>query len=238
MWSLLNGIIKYRIEERTARYIINTTYVIILGVIFKSALHISLNQDASGKEFFQMQLTLSSETAFFFFLLAFYFLFDWFSINMTAASISKVPQRVSHTAGGASEGGVNHISLLVLVIFIILLGFIVISAINQMPKKFLYFGLYGTFAPFWDLFPAMRKTLKLLKEAHRLIYYVVFVCTRTTLAFFVGIVALFQFIRGGQFQDQFYNVVIISCTVYFFIKLARYCFFVSLITTKHNIRGR
>ena len=231
-WPPLNRVATFKVDERTASYIINTTYVIILGVIFKSMLHISLNHGASGKEFFQMQLTLSTENALFFLLLTVYFLFDWFSINVTTEAISTVRQGVSSTAGDAPEGGINHFSLLAIVIFAILLGFITISSINQMPKKFFYFGLYGVIAPFWDLFPAMGRFLRELRDAHRFIYYTVFVYTRTTLAFVVGIVALFQLIRGGQFEDQLYIVVIICCFVYFAIKLLRYFFFVSLVTTR------
>lgn len=238
MWEQLKRSFDYKIEESTAKYIINTTYVIVLGVIFSSILHLSLKQDSSGNEYFHIKLALSSETIFFSILLVFYFLFDWFSTNVFVEAISRVAETPQgHQPGGRNMNSrkmINHFFLLILVVVIIILGFTVIYSINKNITKYLLFGLYGIFIPFGDWKLAMKKILPLLKEGHELFYRLVFVYFRSMLAFSVAIITFFHLVRPGKLSGDFYTTIIILTIFILLMKLFRYGYLISLLSTERR----
>jgi len=236
---LFSRIFKYKIEGSTASYIINTTYVIILGLILRPILHPILRQPAAGKEFFCVKSTLSLETALFFTMLVFYFLFDWFSTNVFIQEISRFTrvnqESQSIDANSNNTRMINHLFLLLLIILTILLGLIIISSINEGALKYLLFGGYGILIPFGDWIFGIGRRLQIFKAKHILLYKTAFIYTRLMCAFVMSIIAFFHLvINPGKPPENIYVITILLTIFILIIKIGRYFFLVSFLTTERT----
>jgi len=136
-----NRLFSYTVDESKALYLLNTMYVVFLGVFFRSCFSQHIEADAGNAV--RVDFLLNRANLWPVILMAAYFFLDWITANITVAM----------------RGSVNHLILWALILLIVYLGSLMVFSFDQAKHTtylYLLFALYAAVVPWWDLLVLKR----------------------------------------------------------------------------------
>jgi hypothetical protein len=205
-----NKTFRYKFDHTLVSSILNTIYAIFLGLLFTFFVQLKLDIDGKVKE---IGLMVSLENASLVSILALYFIFDWFSTNITI----KI------------KDGFNNLLLIIFVILIVFLGVMVILAFDPNPNRLYWlFGFYAVIVTGWDI---LLSNLPNLKKNDRILIPLLIYST-VIARFSIGIFILFYVSFVSLFRPDDKNellnhqTMLYLLTVYLIVKFLRYYVYV------------
>ncbi len=201
--------LQYKFESNLVLSILNTIYAIFLGLLFTFLVQIKSNESNGDVKEITIMVSLNNIAPVI--ILSLYFLFDWFTTNVT------IPLKK----------GFNNLLLILFVVLIVLLGVMVALAFDPNPMRLYWlFGMYAVVVTAWDIL------LSKIPDFKEHIAFSLLIYTTVIARFSIGIFMLFFLSFGWMLRPDDYKEILDHqtmlslLTVYLIVKLFRYYIYV------------
>lgn len=207
----------YQFDSALVLSILNTIYAIFLGLLFTFL--VQIKSDESSGDVKGITLMVSSSTLKPVIILSLYFLFDWFTTNVT------IPLKT----------GFNNLLLILFVVLIVFLGVMVALAFDPNPiRLYWFFGIYAVIVTAWDIL------LSKIPDFREHVTFSLLIYTTVIARFSIGVFMLFFLTFGWLLRPDDYEQILDHqtmlslLTIYVVVKFIRYYVYVFCLNLKTN----